>query len=156
MLGYTGPDVDALRIITERAVEYIEAHAGEPFFVYGHEAYYYFLTGRYFPDWPFAQLYPGQTGADAGLELAAAVDRVSPARVIRGVVEWPGLPSIAGYAPDPRDPEKSSRYWFYPLKDKRLPSPDQVLVPFASMDIMAYSYSGRAALAKIGRELGVI
>jgi len=44
------------------------------------------------------------------------------------------------------DPENSTGYWFGGFKG-------EVRVPFASMDIMAYSYSGRAVLAKIAREL---
>ena len=52
--------------------------------------------------------------------------------------------------PDPQDPEDFQRYWVYHYRDK-LPPPtrEEVLVPFASMDIMAYSYDGRATLAKI-------
>ncbi|MBT8043602.1 MAG: hypothetical protein KJO79_01525 [Verrucomicrobiae bacterium] len=66
---------------------------------------------------------------------------------------WPfEKPPGAEGTPDPRSPER--KYWFYPIKDGRTPTPDEVLVPFASMDIMSYSYSGRAVLAKISRELG--
>ena len=47
------------------------------------------------------------------------------------------------------------RYWIEHYHDK-LPPPtrEQVLVPFASMDVMAYNFDGRATLAKIARELG--
>ncbi|MFZ5829958.1 MAG: MGH1-like glycoside hydrolase domain-containing protein [Planctomycetota bacterium] len=57
--------------------------------------------------------------------------------------------------PDPQNPDHYPRYWVYQFRDK-LPAPtlDEVMVPFASMDIMAYSYEGRATLAKIARELG--
>lgn len=82
------------------------------------------------------------TGEDGSTRL---VTRGAPSR-------WPfERPPGAEGMSNPQDPKK--RYWFYPLKDKRMPSLDEVLVPFASMDIMAYSYSGRAALAKIAREL---
>ncbi|NQU25047.1 MAG: hypothetical protein HQ567_27490, partial [Candidatus Nealsonbacteria bacterium] len=83
------------------------------------------------------------TGEDGSTRL---VTRGAPSR-------WPfEKPPGAQGMPDPRNPEK--RYWFYPFKDGRMPSRDDVLVPFASMDIMAYSYAGRATLAKIARELG--
>jgi hypothetical protein len=57
--------------------------------------------------------------------------------------------------PNPQKPEDFKRYWRYQNKEK-LPPPtrEQLLVPFASMDVMAYSYEGRATLAKIARELG--
>lgn len=45
------------------------------------------------------------------------------------------------------DPKNSPRYWFGEFTD-------ELRVPFASMDIMAYSYAGRAVLANISRELG--
>lgn len=45
------------------------------------------------------------------------------------------------------DPDSSSGYWFGSATG-------ELQVPIASMDIMAYSYSGRAVLAKISRELG--
>jgi hypothetical protein len=83
------------------------------------------------------------TGEDGSTRL---VTRGAPSR-------WPfEKPPGAPGMPDPRNPEK--RYWFYPFQDGRMPSPDEVLVPFASMDVMAYSYAGRATLAKIARELG--
>ncbi len=63
----------------------------------------------------------------------------------------PGTPGL----PNPQDPKQFQQYWRYQWMDK-LPAPklDQVMVPFASMDIMAYSFEGRATLAKIARELG--
>jgi hypothetical protein len=58
-------------------------------------------------------------------------------------------------APDPQDPASFKEYWYRHSARKLLPPIcSQVLVPFASMDIMAYSYDGRATLAKISRELG--
>ena len=54
----------------------------------------------------------------------------------------PGSPGT----PDPHDSEQAKRYWFYGDQG-------EVRVPFASMDIMAYSYAGRTTLAKIAREL---
>ena len=52
------------------------------------------------------------------------------------------------FPPNPKKVEHPGRYW------SGLPEPDQVLVPFASMDVMSYSYDGRNTLAKIARELG--
>lgn len=69
------------------------------FFVYGHEAQYYFLADRYFA-WPFAQLYPGQTGPEGGARLGAALRRDDPAVVLRGFQHTPGLPGLAYDAPE--------------------------------------------------------
>jgi hypothetical protein len=83
------------------------------------------------------------TGEDGSTRLAT---RGAPSR-------WPfEKPPGAEGLPGPRT--SGERYWFYPDGDGLLPSPDEVLVPFASMDVMAYSYAGRAALSKIARELG--
>ena len=56
--------------------------------------------------------------------------------------------------PDPQVPANFKNYWREHHVEK-LPPPirEQVMVPFASMDVMAYSYEGRATLAKIAREL---
>jgi hypothetical protein len=70
----------------------------EPLFVYGQEAQFYFLTGRFYP-WPFFQLYPGQTGAGGGAELVAMLERTPPEFVVRGVLGWPGVPQFSEYAP---------------------------------------------------------
>jgi len=75
-----------------------EIPPGEPLFVYGVEAHFYFLSGRFFP-WPFSQLYPGMEGADEGAELARRVLGERPAIVIRGVLHWPGLFSSDRVAP---------------------------------------------------------
>lgn len=85
----------------QAAVEGIVAEVppGEPIFVYGHEAYYYFLTDRYFP-WPFAQLYPGQTGEESGEALAGVLAREAPRLVVHGFQHTPGLPPIPSYAPE--------------------------------------------------------
>ena len=69
---------------------------------------------------------------------------------------WPfDTPPGAAGTPDPQDPDAFRNYWIEHDRD-RLPAPtrEQVLVPFASMDVTAYSYDGRATLAKIARELG--
>ena len=71
---------------------------GEALFVYGNEAFYYFLADRYSP-WRFSQLYPGQTGSDGGRELVARLTERPPALVIRGFVRFPGVPAIPDYAP---------------------------------------------------------
>lgn len=60
----------------------------------------------------------------------------------------PGLPVLT-------NPEDSRRYWFHDIgKDAQPPTMENVMVPFASMDVMAYSYSARATLAVISEELG--
>ncbi len=71
---------------------------GEPFFVYGHEAYYYFLADRY-SAWPFAQLYPGQEGGDGGQALVELLERDRPRLIVRGMLNWPALPVLPRYAP---------------------------------------------------------
>jgi len=65
------------------------------------------------------------------------------------------LPPGGEHAPDPRDPSDFKRYWI-DLDIEKLPPPtrEEVLVPFASMDVMAYSFEGRATLAEISHELG--
>ena len=70
---------------------------GDPLFVYGQEAEYYFLTGHLFP-WRFAQLYPGQAGGDEGKTLLKLFRREAPQLVIRGMMGWPGLPPLPYYA----------------------------------------------------------
>jgi len=71
----------------------------EPLFVYGHEAYYYFLSDRYFP-WPFSQLYPGMAGDDGGRQLTARLRETQPRIVLEGVGSWPGMPRLASYTGD--------------------------------------------------------
>lgn len=71
---------------------------GEPFFVYGQEAHVYFLADRY-NDWPFAQLYPGQTGPGGGEAVVALLERDRPRIVYRGLGGWPGSPGLSSYAP---------------------------------------------------------
>ena len=69
---------------------------------------------------------------------------------------WPfDIPPGGDRSPDPQDSGSFQRYWLEHYRDK-LPPPtrEQVLVPFASMDVMAYSYDGRATLAKVAHELG--
>jgi len=72
-----------------------EVGQGAPLFVYGHEAWVYFLADRY-PPWPFAQLYPGQAGDDGGRALVARLEREPPALIVRGDA---GIPSLPGYTP---------------------------------------------------------
>lgn len=63
----------------------------------------------------------------------------------------PGTPGL----PDPQDPKQYGSYWFHPLAENEpRPTADKVMAPFASMDIMAYSYNARATLATIAKELG--
>jgi hypothetical protein len=65
---------------------------------------------------------------------------------------WPfDQPPGSDGVPAPGDPEALRRYW---QRGGPGPGPDEVRVPFASMDIMAYSFSARATLAIISAELG--
>jgi hypothetical protein len=84
----------------EPLVEYVSEHArdGDHIFVYGHEAQLYFLTGRFSP-WRYSQLYLGQEGGDGGIHLVELLRRVPPRLVLRGVLIWPGTPSLPDYAP---------------------------------------------------------
>jgi len=66
---------------------------------------------------------------------------------------WPfDKPPGADGMPDPRDPAALRQYWQRGGDGPQ--SLDEIRVPFQSMDIMAYSYSARATLAKIEAELG--
>ena len=84
----------------ESVVKFVDAELAEddPLFVYGQEADYYFLTGRFSP-WRFAQLYPGQAGGDGGRTLVALLRNAEPPLVIRGMMGWPGLPLLRKYVP---------------------------------------------------------
>ncbi len=84
----------------EPLVEYVSEHVrpGDEIFVYGHEAQLYFLTGRFSP-WRYSQLYPGQEGGDGGIRLVELLRRVPPKLVLRGILYWPGTPSLKEYAP---------------------------------------------------------
>jgi hypothetical protein len=84
----------------ESVVNYVEEtlEPGDRFFVFGHEAYYYFLAGHYYV-WPFAQLYPGQTGGDRGMPLVRVLQTRPPSLIVRGLTSWPGMPTIGEYAP---------------------------------------------------------
>lgn len=86
------------------------------------------------------------TGEDNSVRLTS---RYAPTR-------WPfDFAPIGERLPDPQDAGNFKRYWLEYARNKLPPiTREQVLVPFASMDIMAYSYDGRAALAKISCELG--
>jgi hypothetical protein len=67
-----------------------------PFFIYGHEAFYYFLSGRY-SSWQFSQLYPGQAGGDNGQALTDYLKRDPPPMVIQGFLNFPGVPRLPSY-----------------------------------------------------------
>lgn len=84
------------------------------------------------------------TGEDASTRLEK---RWAPNR-------WPfDQPPGAEGMPTPDDPEALRAYWQKKPRDP-MPTADDVRVPFQSMDVMAYSYSARATLAKIAAELG--
>jgi hypothetical protein len=82
----------------ERLVTYIQSHVpeGEPLFVYGHEAHWYYLSDRFTPR-PFSQIYPGMTGDETGEELAALIRETRPRVIVQGVLRWPGTPPIPNY-----------------------------------------------------------
>ena len=71
----------------------------EQILVYGHEAHYYFLAGRYY-SWPFVQLYPGQAGGDGGRTLAKRVRDTPPAVIVRGMQRLKGVPYLPRYTPE--------------------------------------------------------
>jgi hypothetical protein len=83
----------------ESVVNYVDEtlEPRERLFVYGNDAYYYFLTGHYYP-WPFAQVYPGQVGGNQGMPLVRVTKRQPPSIIVRGVLNWPGVPVIEEYA----------------------------------------------------------
>jgi hypothetical protein len=94
-----------LHIATEDAwhqsvIEYLRRSTtpDEEILVYGHEAHYYFLAGRY-SSWPFVQLYPGQAGGDGGRALAARVRGAPPAIIVRGMQRLKGVPYLPRYTP---------------------------------------------------------
>jgi hypothetical protein len=84
----------------EPVVRYIleETEPGDGLLVYGHEAYYYFLSDRYSP-WRFSQLYPGQAGRDGGAALVASLEREPPRIVVSGMLSWAGVPPVPAYTP---------------------------------------------------------
>jgi hypothetical protein len=75
-----------------------ETPEGEPFFVYGHEAYYYFFADRYSP-WAFSQLYPGQAGGDEGRALRDRLAADPPRIALRGATRFPRVTPIPEYLP---------------------------------------------------------
>ncbi len=93
---YVSPNDSWVKPVVETVSESVPAH--QQIFVYGNEAQFYFLTGRFFP-WPFSQLYQGQEGGDGGAALAALLSRLRPAVVLAGLMDWPGVPTIDSYAP---------------------------------------------------------
>ena len=81
-------------------VKYVRDEIPEdtPFFIYGHEAHYYFLTQR-FSSWKFSQLYPGQDGGDDGQALTDMLKKAPPKVIIQGFLNFPGLPNLQNYTP---------------------------------------------------------
>ena len=92
--------VDPSNTWVEPLVSWIseEVAVHETLFVLGHEAQFYFLTGRFHP-WPFAQLYPGQAGREEGAELAELLYWSPPKVIIRGMIKFSGMPYLPDYAP---------------------------------------------------------
>jgi 4-amino-4-deoxy-L-arabinose transferase-like glycosyltransferase len=82
----------------EQLVGYIHEHVpeGEPLFVYGHEAHWYYLSDRYTPR-VFSQLYPGMMGDETGAELSNLIRETRPRVIAQGVLRWPGTPSVPDY-----------------------------------------------------------
>lgn len=105
MTYVAGNERGHMRIYPENAwaddiLHYIDANLAEDdvLFVYGHEAYYYFFSGRFAP-WSFVQLYPGMTGDDDAAALTASLEKKRPALVVKGLIAgWAGLPDVASYA----------------------------------------------------------
>ncbi len=120
----------------EPIVRYVdeETAPGEPFFVYGHEAYYYFLADRY-SKWPFAQLYPGQEGGDGGRELVEQLERDPPRQIVRGILNWPALPVLPSYAPR-LDAWVREHYEPDPGLAQRYPPPGGVAPPRGAIAVL--------------------
>ena len=93
---YVFPDQAWIQPMVEQISSELEP--GDPLFVYGHEAHWYFLTGHFYP-WKFSQLYPGQAGGDGGRRLVALLKEVPPRTILRGLMKWPGVPGLRSYAP---------------------------------------------------------
>ena len=68
---------------------------------------------------------------------------------------WPhDYPPRGDRLPDLNSPE-AARYWMRPgTPNAPRPQIKEIRVPYESMDIMAYSYAGRRAMAEISAELG--
>jgi hypothetical protein len=86
------------------------------------------------------------TGEDHGNRLTR---RWAPNR-------WPfDKPPGTKGLPDPENPEDYGSYWSHRLgENESRPTLEQVMVPFESMDVTAYSYHARVILASIAREMG--
>lgn len=82
----------------ERLIYFIESQVpkGDPLFVYGHEAHWYYLSDRYSPR-AFLQIYPGMTGDDTGEKIAKMIRDTRPPIIVQGVLRWPGMPPIPAY-----------------------------------------------------------
>lgn len=115
--------IDPVDAYTESVVRFIsdELESDDRLFVLGHDAQYYFLSGRFYP-WPFVQLYPGQEGGDGGRELAELLQREPPKLVVTGTLRIPGVPLLSAYAPH-LDRYVRSRYVFDPRAAERYPPP---------------------------------
>jgi hypothetical protein len=115
--------IDPFDAYTESVVRFISDELGsdDRLFVLGHDAHYYFLSGRFHP-WRFVQLYPGQEGADGGRELVEILEREPPKLIVTGTLRIPGVPSLSDYAPQ-LDRWVASRYELDPRAAQRYPPP---------------------------------
>jgi hypothetical protein len=115
--------IDPFDAYTESVVRFIsdELRSDDRLFVLGHDAQYYFLSGRFHP-WRFVQLYPGQEGGDGGRELAELLEREPPALIVTGTLRIPGVPTLSEYAPE-LDRWVAGRYEFDPRAAQRYPPP---------------------------------
>ena len=68
---------------------------------------------------------------------------------------WPfDFPPTNKQMPDPQVKENFKSYWIEHIIEKLpIPTREEVMVPFASMDVMSYSFEGRMTLSKISHEL---
>ena len=68
---------------------------------------------------------------------------------------WPfDFPPTSILMPDPQIKENFKTYWKeHDLQKLPAPTREEIMVPFASMDVMSYSFDGRMTLSKISHEL---
>lgn len=104
----------------ESLIAYVqeEVPEGEPLFVYGHEAQWYYLSDRYTPR-SFSQIYPGMTGDETGEGLAQLIRTTQPRVILQGVLRWPGMPPVPSYTQE----------FKRTLEELYSPAPDAIVDP---------------------------